>query len=117
MVCILRSNNVATGYKNCYTCTYIIIGTKDIDYTVNNAGVQFVPLDPTGTTLITFRPDNFALESDETIVLDLGLTSVNINSFTTSDFDPSLPNVFFQSRTVLSIQDSTGKLAFLQHII
>ncbi len=33
-------------------------------------------------------------------------------SGTMADFDPSLPNVFFQENTVLSIQDNTGK--FLQ---
>ncbi len=77
------------------------------DYTENDNSEIFLPLNPDDTTSVTFRPDNFALEPDETIVFDLNLLAVN-PSARTAEFDPNLPNVFFQERTVLSIQDSTG---------
>ena len=87
----------------------IFLAERDVDYIENDISAIFLPLNPGGTTSVTFRPDNFALELDETIVFDLTLFSVNPSSRRT-EFNPNLPNVFFQRRTVLSIQDSTGKL-------
>ncbi len=53
----------------------------------------FLPLNPGGTTSITFQADRVALEQDETFVLDLVLIGVaNVNQVL---FDSSLPNVFF----------------------
>ncbi len=59
------------------------------------------------TTSVTFRPDNFALEPNETIVLDLNLLAVSPGA-RMAEFDDILPNVFFQRRLNLTIQDSTG---------
>ena len=69
--------------------------------------VVSLPLNPGGTTSITFQADRVALEPDETFVLELVLLNVaNVNR---ALFDPSLPNVFFRSRHEFIIQDSTGK--------
>ena len=84
----------------------LYIASSD-DYTANDNNQLFLPLNSGGTTSVTFRPDNFALEPDETIVFDLDLANVNPLR-RTAEFDSNLPNVFFQERTVLSIQDSTG---------
>ncbi len=68
--------------------------------------VVSLPLNPGGTTSIIFQADRVALESDETFWLELALLNVaNVNR---ALFDPSLPNVFFQSRQEFIIQDSTG---------
>ena len=69
--------------------------------------VVSLPLNPGGTTSITFQADRVALEPDETFVLELALLNVaNVNRVL---FDSSLPNVFFRSRQQFIIQDSTGK--------
>ncbi len=83
------------------------IATRDVDYTENDNSGILLPLDPTETTSVTFRPDNFALEPEETIVFDLRLIAATPGG--TGPFNPALENVFFQRRTVLSIEDSTGK--------
>ena len=69
--------------------------------------VVSLPLNPGGTTSITFQADRVALEPDETFVLDLVLIDVaNVNR---ALFDSSLPNVFFRRRQEFIIQESTGK--------
>ncbi len=69
--------------------------------------VVTLPLNPGGTTSITFQADRVALEPDETFVLNLVLIDVvNINR---ELFDSSLPNVFFRSRQEFIIQESTGE--------
>ncbi len=83
---------------------------RHVDYFEDN-GVIFVPLDPAGTISITFRSDVTALESDETIVLDILVVAI-IPGTRAAEFAASLPNVFFQRKTVLSIQDSTGKVSY-----
>ncbi len=70
-------------------------------------GVVSLPLNPDGTTSITFQADRVALEPDETFVLELSLIGLaNINR---ALFYSSLPNVFFRSRQEFIIQESTGK--------
>ena len=68
--------------------------------------VVSLPLNPGGTTSIIFQADRVALESDETFWLELAL--LNMANVNRALFDPSLPNVFFQSRQEFIIQDSTG---------
>ena len=69
--------------------------------------VASLPLNPSGTTSITFQADRVALEPDETFVVDLVLIGVvNVNR---ALFDPSLPNVFFWNRQEFIIQESTGE--------
>ncbi len=82
------------------------IATSD-DYVENDKQAMFLSLNPDDTTSVTFRPDNIALEPDETFVFDLNLVTTSPVS-RTAEFDDALPNVFFQRRTVLFIQDSTG---------
>ncbi|XP_064388167.1 uncharacterized protein LOC135336335 [Halichondria panicea] len=68
--------------------------------------VVSLPLNPGGTTSITFQADRVALEPDETFVLELRLLGVaNVNRVL---FASSLPNVFFRSRQEFIIQDSTA---------
>ena len=69
--------------------------------------VVSLPLNPGGTTSITFQADRVALEPDETFVLEL--TLLNVANSAREDFESSLQNVFFQSRQEFIIQDSTGK--------
>ena len=69
--------------------------------------VVSLPLNPGGTTSITFQKDRVALEPDETFVLELAL--LNVANANRALFEPSLPNVFFCSRQEFTIQDSTGK--------
>ncbi len=83
---------------------FFFIAERNIDYTENENGVLFLSLDPARTTSVTFRPDNFALEMDETIEFELEVTN--------SPFDNSLPNVFFRRRIELTVEDSTGELLF-----
>ncbi len=74
--------------------------------------VVSLPINPDGTTSITFQADRVALEPDETFVLDLVLIDVaNVNQ---ALFDLSLPNVFFRSRQEFIIQDSTGNHLIMQ---
>ncbi len=74
-----------------------------------------LPLNPGGTTSITFQADRVALEPDETFVLDLALLNVaNVNR---AFFNPSLPNVFFRSRQEFIIQDRTGKKNYAYYAI
>ena len=75
--------------------------------------VVSLPLNPDGTTCITFQADRVALEPDETFVLELALLNVaNVNR---ALFDSSLPHVFFRSRQEFIIQESTGKKNYLNH--
>ncbi len=77
--------------------------------------VVSLPLNPGGTTSITFQADRVALEPDETFVLELALLNVaNVNR---ALFDSSLPNVFFRSRQEFIIQDSTGKKNYANYAI
>ncbi len=69
--------------------------------------VVSLPLNPGGTTAITFQADRVALEPDETFVLELEL--LNVANVARDDFESSLQNVFFRSRQEFIIQDSTGK--------
>ncbi|XP_064387533.1 uncharacterized protein LOC135335856 isoform X2 [Halichondria panicea] len=68
--------------------------------------VVSLPLNPGGTTSITFQADRVALEPDETFVLELAL--LNVANANRALFDSSLPNVFFRSRQEFIIQDSTA---------
>ena len=77
--------------------------------------VVSLPLNPDGTTSITFQADRVALEPDETFVLELTLLNVaNVNRVL---FASSLPNVFFRSRQEFIIQDSTGNQNYANHAI
>ncbi len=69
--------------------------------------VVSLPLNPGGTTSITFQADRVALEPDETFVLEL--TLIEVEKGVRGNFDTSLPNVFFGSRQKFIIQDSTSK--------
>ncbi len=69
--------------------------------------VVSLPLNPGGTTSITFQADRMALEPDETFVLEL--TLIYVENGQRDLFDASLPNVFFRSRQEFIIQDNTGK--------
>ena len=69
--------------------------------------VVSLPLNPGGTTSITFQADRVALEPDETFVLELVL--LNVANANQAFFDQSLPNVFFRSRQEFIIQESTGE--------
>ncbi len=66
------------------------------------------PLNPGGTTSITFQADRVALEPDETFVLELTLLGVE-NTIFEGFFDSSLSNVFFRNRQEFIIQDNTCK--------
>ncbi len=70
--------------------------------------VVSLPLNPGGTTSITFQADRVALEPDETFVLELTLLGVE-NTIFERFFDSSLSNVFFRNRQEFIIQESTGK--------
>ncbi len=72
--------------------------------------VVSLPLNPGGTTSITFQADRVALEPDETFVLEL--TLLNVANGAREDFESSLQNVFFRSRQEFIIQDSTGTIHF-----
>ncbi len=69
--------------------------------------VVTLPLNPGGTTSITFQADRVALEPDETFVLEL--TLIDVANGVRGNFETSLPNVFFLSRQKFIIQDSTSK--------
>ena len=68
--------------------------------------VVSLPLNPGGTTSITFQADRVALEPDETFVLEVAL--LNVTNANRALFDSSLSNVFFRSRQEFVIQESTG---------
>ena len=70
--------------------------------------VVSLPLNPGGTTSITFQADRVALELDETFVLELTLLAIGVANGQRGDFESSLQNVFFRSRQEFIIQDSTG---------
>ncbi len=110
---LLDSIDTQTGTGMLYMFTspfniflFSSLAERDVDY-VQDSGVQLLPLNPAGTTSVIFRPDFFALELDETIVLDLDLVAI-FPSNRMPEFDTILPNVFFQRDTVLYIQDTTG---------
>ena len=69
--------------------------------------VVSLPLNPDGTTSITFQADRVALEPDETFVLEL--TLIDVENGQRRRFDASLPNVFFRSTQEFIIQESTRK--------
>ncbi|XP_064387630.1 uncharacterized protein LOC135335892 isoform X2 [Halichondria panicea] len=69
--------------------------------------VVSLPLNPGGTTSITFQADRVALEPDETFVLELTLLGVE-NTIFERFFDSSLSNVFFRNRQEFIIQESTA---------
>ncbi len=84
--------------------------------------VVSLPLNPGGTTSITFQADRVALEPDETFVLELSL--LDVANGARGDFESSLQNVFFRSRQEFVIQDSTSKynnmyyyMALCEHLL
>ncbi len=85
----------------------IYIAEREVDYSENDNGALFLPLNPASTTSVTFRPDNIALEPNETIVFDLRLVAVTPIA-RSSEFNAALPNAFFQQRIVFNIEDKTG---------
>ena len=84
----------------------LLLSALDDEFRIGQSVVS-LPLNPGGTTSITFQADRVALEPDETFVLEL--TLIYVENGQRDLFDSSLPNVFFQSRQEFIIQDNTGK--------